>query len=118
MKWVASVWMEQTLGEWMEDHYPLLNVYGVVVTNERGKRWMYTGPLSHDTKDRAEKTAELINFYIEFNPDWEPKDKYWTRWYPVYGSKEYQETGEEQVWAARERQIDADGPDKRLAYIG
>lgn len=117
-EWNATVWMEQRLGPWREDHYPLLDCYTVAVTNRRGERLLYSGPVAADNRNAAEQLARRINQHIETHDEWEPREQYWEPTYPVYGSEEYQMSGAEMEWAAEEKRMDEDGyGDIRLLYL-
>lgn len=103
MGWRAVTWMDLGVGEWLEDHYQQIEIWSVRIENERGKRLVYIGPLAHGTQSLANALADRINQHIAANPQWAPRDKHWEPTYPVYGSEEYQASGEEANWAAQER---------------
>ena len=118
--WRAGTNVDLRVGEWREDYYQRVELWGVVVTHTSGARKRYFGPAAPKSKEAAEKLANRVNTWIDNHPDWEPRDKYWCPIYPVYGSEEYQRSGEEEEWAHQEREASRLGYDcdPRLPYLG
>lgn len=103
--WHASPYSEVRQGPWCEDHYREVIAWGVVVSNERGRRYAYCGPVEIQCREQAVALADWVNGHARRHPEWSPEVKadYWNEIDPVYGSEEYQEQGTEYGWTCRER---------------
>ena len=105
--WSIGVVSEVRRGEWCEDHYATLIIWGVTAHNPDGRRFAYVGPVETPNQLYSEALADRIRAYAGLNRKWTPVDnRHWNETDPVYGSEEYQRQGTEQQWADRERAED------------